>query len=101
MNLDFFRSRALYLDASLFVCLYLARLMAGFKGIENRFGWAWAVVALTAAMGFRLSRPLVVAAYIHAMNPWGWPLAMAALFATGPQIWLLIEQQLSYVKLLK
>jgi hypothetical protein len=83
------------------MCLYLAMLVAGFQGIANSFGWVRAVVAVIAAMGFRLSRPLVVAAYIHAMNPWGWPLAMAAMFATGPQIWLLIEQQLWYVKLLK
>jgi hypothetical protein len=115
MNIDFNRSIALetivylirsrawhvILNISLFSCLYLATLVAGFQGINQGFGWIWAVVAVIAAMGFRFSLPLVVAAYIHAMNAWGWPLAMAALFATGPQIWLWIEQQLSYARLLK
>ena len=115
MNIDFYRSIALetivylirsrawhvILNISLFSCLYIATLVAGYQGINQGFGWIWAVVAVIAAMGFRLSLPLVVAAYIHAMNAWGWPLAMAALFATGPQIWLWIEQQLSYARLLK
>lgn len=99
----FYRSRAWHviLVISLFQCLYLATLVAGFQGIANGFGWAWAFVAVIAAIGLRLSMPLMVAAYIHAMNAWGWPLAMAALFATGPQIWIWIEQQLFYARLLR
>jgi len=68
-------------------------LVAGFQGIENGFGWVWAVVAVIAAMGFRLSLPLVVAAYIHAINAWGWPLAMAALIVTGLHICVLIRDR--------
>lgn len=115
MNLRFYRSIELYtifnlfrsrlwyriLYFGLFSCLYFATLVTGFLGIANGFGWVWAVVAVIAAMGFRLSLPLVVATCIYAMNAWGWPLAMAALFATGPQILLWIEQHFSYDTLLK
>jgi len=105
MNIDFYRlialetivylihSRAWHviLNISLFSCLYIATLVAGYQGINRGFGWIWAVVAVIAAMGFRLSLPLVVAAYIHAMNAWGWPLAMAALFATALDICVLVK----------
>jgi len=83
----------LILSFSLFTRLYHAMLVAGLQGIANGFGWVWAVVAVIAAMGFRLSLPLVVAAYIHAMNPWDWPLAMAVLFATGLHICVLIRDR--------
>jgi hypothetical protein len=100
---NLFRSRAWYrlFYFGLFACLYLATLAAGFQGIANGFGWFWAVVAVIAAMGFRLNLPLVVATYIYAMNDWGWSMAMAAMFATGPQILLWIEQHFSHDTLLK
>jgi len=83
----------LILSFSLFTCLYLAMLVAGFQGIANGYGWVWAVMAVIAAMGSRLSLPLVVAACVHAMNAWGWPLAMAALFATSLHICVLIRDR--------
>lgn len=97
-----FRHRAwhIVLPVTLFSSLYLATLVAGFQGIANGFGWGWAVVALIAALGFRLSLPLNVSAYIHAMNAWGFPWAMAVAFATGPLVLIWIENQLSYARTL-
>jgi hypothetical protein len=91
MNLSFFRSRALSLGTSLFICLFIARLMAGFQGIANGFGWGWALLALIAAIGFHLTEPMIIAAFVHAINAWHWHPAMAALFVTGPIICLLVR----------
>ena len=107
MNIDFYRSIGLetivylirsrawhvILNISLFSCLYIDTLVAGYQGINQGFGWIWAVVAVIAAMGFRLNLPLVVAAYIHAMNAWNWHPAMAVLFATSLQICVLIRDR--------
>ena len=98
MNFHFLRSRALHLGASLFMCLYLARLMAGFQGIENGFGWAWAVVALIAAMVFHLTEPIIIAAYIYTAKAWHWHHAISALFATSPVILLGIYHYFSHPK---
>ena len=81
------------LSFSLFTCLYLAMLVAGFQGIANGYGWVLAVMAVITAMGFRLSLPLVVAAFIHAMNAWNWHPAMAVLFATSLHICVLIRDR--------
>ena len=100
MNFHFFRSRALYPGASLFMCLYLARLIAGFQGVDFGLGLFWAaVVAVTAGKGSRLLiYPLAIPAYIHAVNSWNWHPAISALFATSPEILIGIEQYLSNAK---
>ena len=80
------RSRTLYLGAGLLLSLYLARPLAGFHGIDNRFGWAWAFVAPIAAMVFHFTRPIIFAAYVHAFKAWHWLHEISALFVASPII---------------
>lgn len=80
---------------ALYTCLYFTQLVAGFQGIRHGVGILWAIVALV-ANAYRLSLPMEVGAYWHAMTAWGWHPAFAVLFATGPLTWLGVEQFTSW-----
>jgi hypothetical protein len=67
--------------AILFLGFGIIQLGAGWAGIEDSFGWGWAVAAAIAALMFRFTIPIVFGAFLCAQNIWGWHWAFAALFA--------------------
>jgi hypothetical protein len=75
---------------NLTLCLNVAVLAAGFEGIENAMGLAWAVVAVAALM-CRFNIGLFgIGSCFQITNAWSWNPAMAVLFAAGPTICFLI-----------
>jgi thiosulfate reductase cytochrome b subunit len=58
-----------------------AQLTAGYAGINQGIGPAWALAALFAAVFLRFTLPITVGAFFGAMTVWGWHWAPAFIFA--------------------
>lgn len=71
------------------VGLSLANIVVGFMGIENEWGFGWAVGAIFLALLFRFTLPLTIGAFYGALNIFGWHWFFALLFA-APGLALLI-----------
>lgn len=65
----------------LFFGFGLIQLGAGWAGIEDSFGWGWAIAAAFAAILFRFTIPIVIGAFLCAKNIWDWHWFFALLFA--------------------
>ncbi len=74
---------------ALFVVYGVAQIYAGFLGIEHHLGAIWAWLAIVASLLFRFTLPITVGAFFGAMNVWGWPWPLAAVFA-APGLLLII-----------
>jgi hypothetical protein len=92
------RTLILVVSLSVYTCLYFTKLAAGFQGISHSIGFLWAIVAIV-AQAYRVTLPLTVAAYWHAMVAWGWHPAIAVLLATLPETWVEIEQFTSLARI--
>lgn len=69
--------------------LGIVQIVAGWIGLEDAFGWGWAVAATAAFFLLRFSLPLTVGAFLCAKNVWGWHWAGALAFA-APGLILMI-----------
>ena len=57
------------------------QIYAGWLGLEDSFGWGWAVIAAVLAILFRFTIPIAIGAFLCAKNIWEWHWALALLFA--------------------
>jgi hypothetical protein len=74
------------------LCLGVAIFAAGFECIENCMSLAWEFVAIAAFTFFCFDLALGAGVF-YAMHAWNWQQAMAVLYATGRQIWVLIRNR--------
>ncbi|KPF67311.1 hypothetical protein IP88_12450 [alpha proteobacterium AAP81b] len=51
-------------------------------GLENEFGWQYALGAVVAGGIVRINVALPVGLFLYASNLWGWPMPQALAFAT-------------------
>lgn len=64
-----------------FIAFGVFQMWAAWLGITSQIGPSWAVGAIILAIIFRTSLPILVGAFLGALNVWGWHWALAALFA--------------------
>lgn len=68
-----------------FFAFGIVQIYIGLAYFHHTFGFGWAIAVSVAAFGFRLSLPLTVGTFLGAMNLWGWPWYLAAVF-TAPAL---------------
>jgi hypothetical protein len=59
----------------------IVAIWAASAGLSLYLGTGWAIGTILVSMFFRFSPPIVVGAFLGAMNVWGWHWALALLFA--------------------
>jgi hypothetical protein len=65
----------------LFLGYGLIQMYAGYIGISAKWGTGWAIGALVACFGLRLSLPLTIGSFFAARDLWGWHWGWALVFA--------------------
>ena len=60
-----------------------AMLMCGvaWVGLEDGFGWRWALGGVVVSLLLRINFPVLLGLYLFAHNIWGWPIFESAAFA--------------------
>lgn len=72
-----------------FAILGIVQIYAAFLGLEDWLGAGWAVAGIAVAFIFRSSLPILIGAFLCALNVWEWHWVFAALFA-APMLALLL-----------
>jgi hypothetical protein len=72
-----------------FFLYVISQVSAGYAGITQGLGPAWAWVAIFAALFLRFTLPITVGAFFGAMTVWGWHWAYALLFALPGLIFII------------
>ena len=65
------------------------QIYAAYLGLEDWLGTGWAIAGIAASFLLRSSLPILVGAFLCALNVWGWHWALAVLFA-APMLALLL-----------
>jgi hypothetical protein len=66
----------------------VSQLLAGYVGIAEYLGPAWAIGLLAASLLFRFTLPITIGAFFGAMDVWGIHWSLAMLFAAPGLIFL-------------
>ncbi len=77
------------LVAIAFMIFGIFQIYAAFVGFEDWVGTWWAIAAIAGSFLLRSSLPIVVGAFLCALNVWEWHWAFASLFA-APMLVLLL-----------
>jgi hypothetical protein len=72
-----------------FFAFAAAQMAAGYAGIENGLGQAWALVAVASALLLRFTLPITIGAFFGALHVWGWHWALALCFTIPGLIFVL------------
>lgn len=70
-----------YGPAILFLGYVLLQLGAGWAGMEQSLGSGWGIAAAVAAVFLRFTLPVVIGAFLCALNIWHWHWFFAIVFA--------------------
>jgi len=80
----------------LFFGIGAIQIYAGFLGIENEFGFGWAMGCLALTFFLRISLPLTIGTFLCALNIWHWHWFGALLF-TMPGLLFIIPGMISAI----
>lgn len=70
-----------YLLGLAFCAIALILCGIAWIGLENAFGWQWALGGVALAAAVRLNIPVVVGLYFYAQTVLGWPMVESIAFA--------------------
>jgi hypothetical protein len=95
MNFPLFRITGLIISVT-WMGLWIAVFWAGFQGLEQRVGWIGSAVGIFAPLYFRnWNNPILIGAYLHAVNAWSWNPATSGLLAASPGTLMMIQMYFS------
>lgn len=63
-------------------------IWAAYLGLDQALGW-WAILIVIGCLFFRFTLPLVVGAFLGALNVWHWHWALALLFAAPGLVFII------------
>ncbi|MFZ4690271.1 MAG: hypothetical protein ACOYLS_13610 [Polymorphobacter sp.] len=79
--MDGFREFCGYILGLVFCAATVLLCAIAWFGLENMFGWRWALAGIVLSVLVRINFPVVIGLYFYAHNIWDWPMAESIAFA--------------------